>query len=61
MLADNENVLLTSPERIHIAQVREYEYDTVDRWEELSREVDIAAIVGLMRTTVSECHSENTK
>lgn len=50
VLADNENVLLTSPERIHIAQVREYEYDTVDRLEELTRKVDILTMVGLCRS-----------
>ena len=61
VLADNENTLPTSHDRIRIARVREYEYDnarmTVDRLEELSRAVEIPTMVALMKATVPEYHS----
>ena len=63
VLADNENTLPTSHDRIRIAKVREYEYDnartTVDELESLSRAVDIPTMLALMHDTVPEYHSEN--
>ena len=62
VLADNENTVPTSHDRIRIAQVREYEYDnartTVERLEQLSRAVDIPTMVALMKDTVPEYHEE---
>ena len=62
VLADNENTVPTSHDRIRIAKVREYEYDnargTVDRLETLSRAVEIPTMVALMKNTVPEYHSE---
>ena len=64
VLADNENTLPTSHDRIRIAQVREYEYDsaraTVAELETLSRAVDIPTMVNLMKQTVPEYHEENS-
>lgn len=61
VLADNENTVPTSHERIRIAKVREYEYDNartvIGRLEELSRAVDIPTMVDLMKLTVPEYHS----
>ena len=63
VLADSENTLPTSHDRIRIAKVREYNYDnaraTVEELEALSRAVDIPAMVSLMKSTVPEYHSEN--
>ena len=63
VLADNENTLPTSHDRIRVAQVREYAYDsaraTVARLEELSRAVDIPTMIDLMKDTVPEYHYEN--
>ena len=62
VLADSENTLPTSHDRIRIAKVREYEYDNarevVDRLEELSRAVDIPTMIDLMKETVPEYHAE---
>ena len=62
VLADNENTVPTSHDRIRIAKVREYEYGSartiVDRLEELSRAVDIPTMVELMKKTVPEYHAE---
>ena len=62
VLADTENTIPTSHDRIRIARVREYEYDNartvVDRLEELSRAVDIQPMIDLMKKTVPEYHAE---
>ncbi len=62
VLADNENTVPTSHDRIRIAKVREYEYDnacaTVDRLEALSRAVEIPTMIALMKETVPEYHAE---
>ena len=64
VLADNENTVPTSHDRIRIAQVREYAYDNarqvVDQLEELSRHVDIPPMVALMKNTVPEYHQEKS-
>ena len=63
VLADSENTIPTSHDRIRIAKVREYAYDsartTVDELESLSRAVDIPTMIDLMKETVPEYHSEN--
>ena len=63
VLADNENTLPTSHDRIRIAKVREYEYDNarsvVDRLEDLSRAVDIPIMIELMKVTVPEYRAMN--
>ena len=62
VLADNENTVPTSHDRIRIAKVREYGYDnartTVDRLEELSRAVEIPTMIALMKETVPEYKKE---
>ena len=61
VLSTSENSLSTSHDRIRIAKVREYDYEstseTVDRLETLSREVEIPEMVRLMRDTVPEFKS----
>ena len=63
VLADNENTVPTSHDRIRIAKVREYEYDNarivVNKLEELSRVVEIPAMIDLMKMIVPEYHSES--
>ena len=65
VLADSENTVPTSHDRIRVAKVREYEYDnartTVAELESLSRAVDIPTMVALMKETVSEYHAEGSK
>jgi len=65
VLASAENTLPTSHDRIRIAKVREYEYDnarkTVDELEMLSIRVNIPDMVRLMKHTVPEFISENSK
>ena len=64
VLADSENTIPTSHDRIRIAKVREYEYDNartiVDRLEALSRAVDIPIMVALMKETIQEYHATNS-
>ena len=54
VLADSENTLPTSHDRIRVAKVREYNYDNarapVEELEALSRAVDIPAMVSLMKS-----------
>ena len=61
VLSTSENSLSTSHDRIRIAKVREYDYEstseTVDRLETLSREVEIPEMVRLMKDTVPEFKS----
>ena len=60
-----ENTLPTSHERIRIAKVREYEYNEVaaivDELEDLSRKVEIPDMVKLMKRTVPEFISKNSR
>ena len=63
VLADSENTLPTSHDRIRIAKVRAYEYDsaraTVAELESLSRAVDIHTMIALMKDTVPEYKKKN--
>ena len=65
VLATTENTLPAFHERIRIAQVREYAYadalSAVDRLSELSRAVEIPDMVRLMKQTVPEYKSENSR
>ncbi len=65
VLSNSENTMPTQHNRIRIAKVREYDYaDAVavtDRLEELSREVEIPDMVRLMKRTVPEFISKNSK
>ena len=65
VLSNKENTLPTSHDRIRIAKVREYEYDTVlpvyERLTELSRAVNIPEMVILMKQTVPEFISKNSR
>ena len=63
VLANEENTLPTSHDRIRIAKVREYAYDNaksvVNELESLSRAVNIPDMVRLMKHTVPEYIPEN--
>lgn len=63
VLADAENTVPTSHERIRVARVREWEHDkaeqVVSELERLSREVDIPGTIRLMKRAVPEFHPEN--
>ena len=65
VLSNKENTLPTSHERIRIAKVREYEYNEVasifDELEDLSRKVEIPDMVKLMKRTVPEYISKNSR
>ncbi|MBR5055032.1 MAG: polysaccharide biosynthesis protein [Bacteroidales bacterium] len=65
VLSNAENTEPTSHDRIRIARVRQYEYadakDVVDKLETLSRDVEIPDMVMLMKKTVPEFKSENSK
>ena len=65
VLSNAENTEPTSHERIRIARVREYDYDdalkTVNRLETLSRDVEIPEMVKLMKRTVPEFISQNSR
>ncbi len=64
VLAGKENTLPTSHDRIRVAQIREYDYNdalqAVSELEDLSRDVNIPAMVRLMKRTVPEYKSENS-
>lgn len=64
VLSNKENTIPTSHERILIARVREYDYDTIhtvaDELERLSIDVDIPSTVMLMKRTVPEFKSKNS-
>ena len=64
VLADTENTLPTSHERIRIAKVREYDYEEacqgVDELRELARAVTIEQMVSLMKRIVPEFKSKNS-
>ena len=65
VLSNNENTLPTDHNRIRIAKVREYDYADalagVDELERLSREVEIPAMVRLMKDIVPEFISKNSR
>ena len=65
VLANEENTLPTSHDRIRIAKVREYAYDNakavVNELESLSRAVNIPDMVSLMKHTVPEYVPENPR
>ena len=65
VLSNNENTLPTDHTRIRIAKVREYDYadalPAADELERLSREVEIPAMVKLMKQIVPEFVSKNSK
>ena len=65
VLSDHENTLPTDHSRIRIAKVREYEYADAlaafEKLEHLSREVEIEEMVKLMKATVPEFISQNSK
>ena len=65
VLSNAENTEPTSHDRIRIARVRQYEYaeakDVVDRLETLSRDVEIPDMVKLMKQTVPEFKSANSR
>jgi len=64
VLANTENTLPTSHDRIRIAKVREYEYDevlgNVNRLTELSMSVNIPEMIQLMKKIVPEYKSKNS-
>lgn len=65
VLSNTENTLPTSHDRIRIAKVREYDYTdacrAADLLETLSREVNIPDMVRLMKSTVPEFISKNSR
>ena len=65
VLSSAENTDPTTHDRIRIARVREYDYEdalkAVNRLETLSRDVEIAEMVKLMKKTVPEFKSQNSK
>ena len=65
VLSNHENTLPTDHSRIRIAKVREYDYAdaiaTADQLEHLSREVEITEMVRLMKATVPEFISMNSR
>ena len=65
VLSNRENTIPTEHSRIRIAKVREYDYADalagVNELERLSREVEITEMVKLMKTTVPEFISQNSK
>ena len=65
VLSNNENTLPTDHTRIRIAKVREYDYGdalpAADELERLSREVEIPAMVKLMKQIVPEFVSKNSR
>jgi FlaA1/EpsC-like NDP-sugar epimerase len=65
VLSSAENTDPTTHDRIRIARVREYDYEdalkAVNRLETLSRAVEISEMVKLMKKTVPEFKSQNSK
>ena len=65
VLSNRENTIPTEHSRIRIAKVREYDYAdalaAATQLEHLSREVEITEMVKLMKTTVPEFISQNSK
>ena len=65
VLSNAENTLPSFHEKIRIAKVREYQYDSasavVEELERLTKAVDIPALVRLMKDTVPEFKSKNSE
>ena len=65
VLSDHENTLPTNHSRIRVAKVREYDYTEVlvstAELERFSREVDVIAMVKLMKAVVPEFISNNSR
>ena len=65
VLSNKENTIPTDHDRIMIAKVREYNYEqateVVDQLETLSRAVEIPDMVRLMKRTVPEFKSKNSR
>ena len=65
VLANDENTQPTSHDRIRIADVREMDYtealEVVNELETLAQEVNIMPMVRLMKRSVPEFKSENSK
>ena len=65
VLSNRENTIPTDHSRIRIAKVREYDYadalEAADQLEQLSREVEIEEMVRLMKSTVPEFISQNSR
>ena len=65
VLSTAENTEPTTHERIRIARVRQYDYqealEAVNRLETLSRDVEIPDMIRLMKKTVPEFISQNSK
>ena len=65
VLSNKENTIPTGHDRIMIAKVREYDYDdacdVADQLETLSRAVEIPDMVRLMKQTVPEFISKNSR
>ena len=65
VLSNKENTIPTDHSRIMIAKVREYDYEQAkemaDELERLSREVEIPDMVRLMKRTVPEFKSKNSR
>ena len=64
VLSTKENTIPTDHSRIHIAKVREYDYEdalkAVDELENLARAVEIKSMVRLMKQIVPEYVSRNS-
>ena len=65
VLSNEENTSQTKHDRIRIAKVREYDFDEAEKivlqLRELSRQVDIPEMVRLMKRTVPEFISKNSR
>lgn len=65
VLSNSENTEPTTHDRIRIAKVREYDYreacTVADQLETLSRAVDVPAMIRLMKSTVPEFISRNSR
>lgn len=65
VLSNKENTIPTDHDRIMIAKVRSYDYDhareVVDELERLSRAVEVPDMVRLMKRTVPEFKSKNSR
>ncbi len=65
VLSNSENTLPTPHEKIRIAKVREYEYENarqaVEQLEAFALAVDVPSTVRLMKSTVPEFKSQNSR
>ena len=64
-MSNKENTLPTTHDRIRIAKVREYDYEeareVTEELEALSRAVSIPDMIRLMKRTVPEFKSKNSR